>query len=187
MWELACLRWHPLGLPDRPRCLHRRQASSHIELGSHSCFCGAFEAHPKLWKTNPAPLQSATYSRRKSLFCHSFDLSPSAVEPAVGNVGVAGWKPSKPWLTARRLFFDQALFCDLPRALSTCLKTQVYDRNMSRQPVDKSVTKLWKDLRRGRNDWPGAIVLNSYTAKGLHTLRPRSSKKLCRSACSPCL
>ena len=29
LWELACLRWHRLGLPDFPRCLHRRQASSH--------------------------------------------------------------------------------------------------------------------------------------------------------------
>ena len=29
MWELACLRWHQLGVPDRPMCLHRRQASSH--------------------------------------------------------------------------------------------------------------------------------------------------------------
>ncbi|QDG58383.1 hypothetical protein NIBR502773_18230 [Pseudomonas sp. NIBRBAC000502773] len=53
-------------------------------------FCVARKTDPKLWKTNPAPLQSATYSRRKSLFCHTFDLSPSTVEPAVGNVGVAG-------------------------------------------------------------------------------------------------
>ncbi len=60
------------------------QASSHI------WFYGAHKGDPKLWKTNPASLQSATYSRRKSLFCHSFDLSPSTVEPAVGNVGVAG-------------------------------------------------------------------------------------------------
>ncbi|AMW82354.1 hypothetical protein AK972_1554 [Pseudomonas yamanorum] len=29
MWELACLRWHHLGLTERPSCLHRRQASSH--------------------------------------------------------------------------------------------------------------------------------------------------------------
>ncbi|WP_419789498.1 chorismate mutase [Pseudomonas edaphica] len=29
MWELACLRWHPLGIPDAPSCPHRRQASSH--------------------------------------------------------------------------------------------------------------------------------------------------------------
>jgi len=29
MWELACLRWHQLGVPDVPSCLHRRQASSH--------------------------------------------------------------------------------------------------------------------------------------------------------------
>ena len=29
MWELACLRWHPLGVPDELRCLHRRQTSAH--------------------------------------------------------------------------------------------------------------------------------------------------------------
>ncbi|MEW5510967.1 hypothetical protein AB1680_30630, partial [Pseudomonas antarctica] len=29
MWELACLRWHRLGVTDTPSCLHRRQASSH--------------------------------------------------------------------------------------------------------------------------------------------------------------
>ena len=29
MWELACLRWHHPGLAEGPRCLHRRQASSH--------------------------------------------------------------------------------------------------------------------------------------------------------------
>ncbi|QOQ77864.1 hypothetical protein IMF22_12930 [Pseudomonas poae] len=29
MWELACLRWHQLGVPERPMCLHRRQTSSH--------------------------------------------------------------------------------------------------------------------------------------------------------------
>jgi hypothetical protein len=57
---------------------------------SHIWFYGTHKGDPKLWKTNPASLQSATYSRRKSLFCHSFDLSPSTVEPAVGNVGVAG-------------------------------------------------------------------------------------------------
>ena len=29
LWERACPRWHPRGLPGRPRRLHRRQASSH--------------------------------------------------------------------------------------------------------------------------------------------------------------
>ncbi len=57
---------------------------------SHMCFAVCRKPSAKLWKTNLASSQSATYSRRKSLFCHSFDLSPSAVEPAVGNVGVAG-------------------------------------------------------------------------------------------------
>ncbi|MBA1431130.1 hypothetical protein FHP26_21305 [Pseudomonas orientalis] len=92
------------------------------------------------------------------MFCHSFDLSPSTVEPAVGNVGVPRCKPLKTWPVRRWLFFDQWFFHDQSRVLSTCLKTQVYDRNMSVQPVDKSVTKLWKDRRRGRNDWPVAIV-----------------------------
>lgn len=151
------------------------------------CFWAVFSAPAKLWKTNPDTLQSATYSRRKSLFCHSFDLSPSAVEPAVGNVGVAGCKPLKPWRAAWWLFIDQAVFAGLPRALSTCLKTQVYDRFMSAQPVDKSVTKLWKDCRRGRNDWPGAIVRIFPLAIGLHTHWPRSSKKLSEIACKPCI
>jgi len=98
----------------------REQARSHI-------FLRRLQAFLKLWKTNSATSQSATYSRRKSLFCHSFDLSPTTVEPAVGNVGVAGWRPLIPWLTARWLNFDQGLFRDLSRLLSTCLKTQVYD------------------------------------------------------------
>ncbi|AZF64863.1 Transcriptional regulator, GntR family [Pseudomonas sp. LBUM920] len=37
MWELACLRWNRLVVPDRPRCLHRRQASSHRKAKQ----CGA--------------------------------------------------------------------------------------------------------------------------------------------------
>lgn len=139
-----------------------------------------------MWKTNLASSESATYSRRKSLFCHSFDLSPSAVEPAVGNVGVARCRPLFTWLAAWRLFFDQRLFADWTRPLSTCLKTQVYDRNMSLRPVDKSVTKLWKDCRRGRNDWPGAIAWIFCGVMGLHTPRPRSSKKLSKTACRPC-
>ncbi|SEE11948.1 hypothetical protein SAMN04515675_4027 [Pseudomonas costantinii] len=57
---------------------------------SHILFSAIHRSIWKLWKTNPVTSQSATYSRRKSLFCHSFDLSPFAVEPAVGNVGVAG-------------------------------------------------------------------------------------------------
>ncbi|MFL1547470.1 hypothetical protein, partial [Pseudomonas sp. O39] len=48
MWELACrtaepLRWHQLGMPDVPRCLHRRQASSHRKAALFLiCFCPAF-------------------------------------------------------------------------------------------------------------------------------------------------
>ncbi len=37
MWELACLRWHLLAMPDTPSCLHRRQASSHRKAKQ----CGA--------------------------------------------------------------------------------------------------------------------------------------------------
>src|SRR5471032_3235717 len=33
-WELACLRRHQLVVPDRPSCLHRRQASSHRKASS---------------------------------------------------------------------------------------------------------------------------------------------------------
>ncbi|RZI20573.1 hypothetical protein EUX57_25585 [Pseudomonas orientalis] len=140
-----------------------------------------------MWKTIPALLQSATYSRRKSLFCHSFDLSPSTVEPAVGNVGVPGCKPLNTWPADLWLFFDQGLFHDRPRVLSTCLKTQVYDRNRSVQPVDKSVIKLWKDRRRGRNDWPVAIV--RIPSSEIACIRPASwsSKKLSANTCKPCM
>jgi len=57
---------------------------------------------------------------------------------------------------------------------------------MSRQPVDKSVIKLWKDGRRGRNDWPGAIVRFPPLPIGLHTPVSRSSKKLSKTAWKPC-
>ncbi|OZY40424.1 hypothetical protein CJF43_17665 [Pseudomonas fragi] len=30
LWERACSRRHPCGLPERPRRLHREQARSHI-------------------------------------------------------------------------------------------------------------------------------------------------------------
>ena len=32
LWERACSRWHRCGVPGGPRCLHRRQASSHSFL-----------------------------------------------------------------------------------------------------------------------------------------------------------
>ena len=41
MWELACLRWHHLGVSDVPSCLHRRQASSHRKASS--AFALAFD------------------------------------------------------------------------------------------------------------------------------------------------
>jgi hypothetical protein len=30
LWELACLRWHHFGVTEKPWCLHRWQASSHM-------------------------------------------------------------------------------------------------------------------------------------------------------------
>ena len=35
LWERACSRWRPCGAPGGPRCLHRRQASSHRFGGAH--------------------------------------------------------------------------------------------------------------------------------------------------------
>ncbi|VVN56355.1 hypothetical protein PS685_02180 [Pseudomonas fluorescens] len=35
LWERACSRWHPRGAPAKPRCVHRRQASSHRFCGAH--------------------------------------------------------------------------------------------------------------------------------------------------------
>ncbi len=75
----------------------------------------------KLWKTNSATCQSATYRRCKWLFFHSFDLSPFAVELAVNNVGVAGRSPLKPWLAEVWLFFDQAFSLGRQTSLSTFL------------------------------------------------------------------
>ena len=34
LWELACLRWHRLGLTDRPRRLHRGHARLPHELSA---------------------------------------------------------------------------------------------------------------------------------------------------------
>ncbi|MFQ6557301.1 hypothetical protein Q7F05_15245 [Pseudomonas sp. Lb2C1-1] len=69
-----------------------------------------FYAFLQLWTTILSPCETATQSRRKQLFCHGFDLSPFAVELAVGNVGVAGCKPLNTWLAGLWLFFEQAFF-----------------------------------------------------------------------------
>jgi hypothetical protein len=34
LWERACSRWHRREIPDRPRRMHRRQASSHRSWGA---------------------------------------------------------------------------------------------------------------------------------------------------------
>ena len=80
------------------------------------------------------------------------------MEPAVNNVGVAGWRPFKPWLAEGWLFFDQVFLRSLKAALSTFLfRAQEREIGVDK-PVDKSVTKLWKDPAEGRGYWLGAIV-----------------------------
>ncbi len=54
MWELACLRWHRLVMPDRPSCLHRRQASSHRKAKAVRC-----------WRLNSVSLWERACSRRR--------------------------------------------------------------------------------------------------------------------------
>ena len=80
------------------------------------------------------------------------------MEPAVNNVGVAGWRPLKSWLVEVWLFFEQVLLRNFKAALSTFLfGTKVCGIGMGK-PVDKSVTKLWKDPAEGRGYWLGAIA-----------------------------
>jgi hypothetical protein len=56
------------------------------------------------------------------------------------------------------LFFDQSFLSGVKPPLSTFLMMAKAGRNHRRQPVDKSVTKLWKDPAGGRSYWLGAIV-----------------------------
>ncbi|WP_225441870.1 MULTISPECIES: hypothetical protein [Pseudomonas] len=63
-----------------------------------------------------------------------------------------------PWLAARWLFFDQALFLVFKAALSTFFLAYKERLNAVNKPVDKSVVKLWKDLAEGRSYWLGAIA-----------------------------
>ncbi|WP_223533785.1 hypothetical protein [Pseudomonas sp. GL-RE-20] len=76
----------------------------------------------------------------------------------MNNVGVAGWRPFKPWPAEVWLFFDQVFLRSLRAALSTFLfGAQVREIGVEK-PVDKSVIKLWKDSAEGRGYWPGAIA-----------------------------
>src|SRR5471032_1715962 len=86
-WELACLRWHRLGVTDRPRCLHRRQASSHRkakQCGAGSCTrstCGSGLAReggvsatheltdPPPSRASPLPHLDLSASDRDVLLC----------------------------------------------------------------------------------------------------------------------
>ena len=80
------------------------------------------------------------------------------MEPAVNNVGVAGWRPLKPWLAGVWLFFDQVFLRSLQAALSTFLFVMKVSEISVDKPVDKSVIKLWKDPAEGRGYWLGATV-----------------------------
>ncbi len=61
MWELACLRWHQPGVPAGPRCLHRRQASSHRKAKAVRC-----------WRLNSLPHLELCASDRSVLLCFCF-------------------------------------------------------------------------------------------------------------------
>jgi type VI protein secretion system component Hcp len=56
------------------------------------------------------------------------------------------------------LFFDQVFLRSLKAALSTFLFAMKMHGVAMDKPVDKSVTKLWKDSAEGRGYWLGAIV-----------------------------
>ena len=76
----------------------------------------------------------------------------------MNNVGVAGWRPLKPWLAEVWLFFDHVFLRSLQAALSTFLFGMKVRGIGVDKPVDKSVIKLWKDPAEGRGYWLGAIV-----------------------------
>ncbi len=116
---------------------------------------------PELWKTNSPCCQSATYRRCKWLFFQGFDLSPFAVELAVNNMGVSGWTPYITRLPEAWLFFDQAVLRRLKSLLSTFFWARLPRRLLLDRPVDKSVTKLWKDSAKGRSYWPRAITAST--------------------------
>jgi hypothetical protein len=64
----------------------------------------------------------------------------------------------KPWLAELWLFFDQVFLRNFKAALSTFLFVMKVCGISVGKPVDKSVTKLWKDPAEGRGYWLGAIV-----------------------------
>ncbi|WP_223462547.1 MULTISPECIES: hypothetical protein [unclassified Pseudomonas] len=76
----------------------------------------------------------------------------------MNNVGVAGCGPFKPWLAEVWLFFDHEFLRSLKTALSTFLFVMKVHGITVDKPVDKSVTKLWKDPPEGRGYWLGAIA-----------------------------
>ncbi|WP_177409790.1 MULTISPECIES: hypothetical protein [unclassified Pseudomonas] len=61
------------------------------------------------------------------------------------------------WPAGGWLFFDQAFLPDFEQPLSTFLLSQAKGENTLDKPVDKSVTKLWKDSPRQRRYWLEAI------------------------------
>nr|TSB49799.1 hypothetical protein FEE99_22905 [Pseudomonas sp. ef1] len=76
----------------------------------------------------------------------------------MNNVGVSGCKPYETWLAGMCLFFDQAFLLERAASLSTFFWGAETWQFHVRKPVDKSVTKLWKDLAERRNCWPRAIT-----------------------------
>jgi hypothetical protein len=71
------------------------------------------------------------------------------------------------------LFFDQQLFLDQNPSLSTFLLSPKTIKNHVHEPVDKSVTKLWKDCAEGRGYWLGAIVALTGQSCNLHWATPQ--------------
>ncbi|RBL67481.1 hypothetical protein C3E98_031710, partial [Pseudomonas sp. MWU13-2625] len=94
----------------------------------------------------------------------------------MGNVGVAGCKPLKTWLADGWLFFDRCFLWALKVRLSTFLLSQLYPEKGRDKPVDKSVTKLWKDGSERRSYWPLALstltVRSSLPGPGAWTCGP---------------
>ncbi|MGF6198405.1 hypothetical protein [Pseudomonas laurylsulfatiphila] len=76
----------------------------------------------------------------------------------MNNVGVAGWRPFKPWPAGVCSVFDQVFLRNFKTALSTFLFEMNVCGISVDKPVDKSVIKLWKDPAEGRGYWLGAIA-----------------------------
>ncbi|WP_218175326.1 hypothetical protein, partial [Pseudomonas sp. D2002] len=80
MWELACLRWHRLGVPAGPKCLHRRQASSHrkAEHSGLAAELGLIVGAGLLANAVGQPAHvSLTHRLREQARSHTLDLSTS--------------------------------------------------------------------------------------------------------------